>query len=577
MTELSGTRFASLAAVKTALHIAVAIGCLLHAACGDEIEELDPDDPSKSPIGQPNYDTSDWLFEPTEITTVDIEIDPADWDELRFQTRSFVGALAGECQAQPFSKPWTYFPASVTVNGQLVENVGVRKKGFIGSLSTTKPSLKIKFDEYVSGQEFSGIERLTLNNQRQDPSLINACLGYHVFRNDGVAAPRCNFARVSVNGVELGVYAHVDSLKKRFVRRNFTDSTGNLWEGTLSDFRTDWTGTFEIKTNEEQNPSDPSDLEAALLVPDDQLLAAVGDIVDLERFYRFWALETLTGHWDGYSGNTNNFYFYRDPTTNKIEFIPWGADALFRQRFTPYASVQAAGQLTRRLYLHPQGQTAYLSAVTDVLDTVWNEGELVAEATRMQDLIRPHVAPDAVAVFNAEIDGTRDYINGKRAAVEAELALGPPEWTQPLREDFCFDKVGDFSLTIDTIWNGGVGNPGTGTLTYDIEGLPSNVTNVASIIGPNNNNALAFLSGDLDDGTQMLFRISMPSAEVRPGGSATIDWLQATGELFLTPPGGQATLVARVAKGGVAVTAGSTVDGQPVQLGVVAELFATTL
>ena len=42
----------------------------------------------------------------------------------------------------------------VTVDGNTLTNVGVRKKGFQGSLSTTEPSFKVKFDEKVFGSRY---------------------------------------------------------------------------------------------------------------------------------------------------------------------------------------------------------------------------------------------------------------------------------------------------------------------------------------------------------------------------------------------------------------------------------------
>ena len=542
--------------MRQTLFISLLVSLSLACGASGEDEDFDLDAPKDTapPAADQRPQYGEWLFEPDVITTIEITIDNDDWDALRFQTRSFIGALAGDCQAQPFEKPWTYFPATVVVNGYTVENVGVRKKGFIGSLSATKPSLKIKFGEYVEGQKFSGLKRLTLNNQRQDPSLINACLGYSIFRDAGIVAPRCNFAQVTVNGVDLGIYAHVDSLRQDFVEQNFADDSGNLWEGTLSDFRDDWTGTFELKTNRETTPSDPVDIATAIDVPNGQLMASVSSVIDLDQFYTFWATETLVGHWDGHSGNTNNFYFYNNPKTGLAEFIPWGADALFRQRFTPYSSLQAAGTLTKRLYLHPEGQTAYLDRVVETLEAIWDEPALVAEVDRMSALVRPHVPAGALAQFDAEIAETRTYINGKQEAVTTELAGGPPVINGNLRADFCFDRIGDVSLSIDTLWNAGVANLGTGTVNFDIPGLSQTVVNVTSLAGPAGGGAVLYLSADLDDGSNLLFAMTMPLAEVKPGGLVEIDWLAATGEVYLTPSGGTQTLASRLAKGDISVS-----------------------
>lgn len=38
-------------------------------------------------------------------------------------------------------------------------------------------------------------------------------------------------------------------------------------------------------------------------------------LVDVDEFIRFWAVETLLGAWDSATGNANNFHIYRDPET----------------------------------------------------------------------------------------------------------------------------------------------------------------------------------------------------------------------------------------------------------------------
>ena len=110
------------------------------------------------------------LFAPDHIVDVAITIAPADWDVLRNQTRSITEMIEGDCLAQPFPSPFTKFAATVTIDGTRLDQVGIKKKGLLGSLNTEKPSLKLDFDEYVAGQRYLGLEKLTLNNANQDPA-----------------------------------------------------------------------------------------------------------------------------------------------------------------------------------------------------------------------------------------------------------------------------------------------------------------------------------------------------------------------------------------------------------------------
>ena len=93
-------------------------------------------------------DDSD-LFAADHVLQVDITMAPEDWDALRNQSRSIPGELAGDCRDAPFKGDYTYFSATIDIDGESARNIGIRKKGFIGSQSTEKPGFRINLDEYV--------------------------------------------------------------------------------------------------------------------------------------------------------------------------------------------------------------------------------------------------------------------------------------------------------------------------------------------------------------------------------------------------------------------------------------------
>ncbi len=356
----------------------------------------------------------------------------------------------------PVPSPFTYFHADVTVDGELVRNVGVRKKCFLGSCSEDKPALKVKFDEYVSGQRFSGMRRLTLNNAKQDPSLVKQCLGYDLFRAAGVPASRCNFAHVRVNGVDRGVYVHVESIKSDFLGRHFSGTTGNLYEGALSDFRPGFSGTFECKVD--GCAHDRSDLEAvvtAFEADDEHLLEALDPILDIDAFYTFWAMEVILAHWDGYAGNTNNFYFYHDPASGRFQFIPWGIDGILMYRSdAPDAlvSVMASGLLARRLYMNPETRAEYVTRLRGLLEDPWDQDRLLSEIDAMEARIRPEATADELEHLTEHLDELRTFVSNQKTGILAELDAGPPEWTEDLREALCMEEVGDVSVNFATTW-----------------------------------------------------------------------------------------------------------------------------
>lgn len=540
---------------------------------------VDPAVPPPDPDPVPDPDTSDVLFEPDHVLLVDIELAAADWDTLRFQSRSIVDIFGGDCLAQPFADPFSYFTASVTVDGETMTDVGVRKKGFLGSLNADKPSLKIKFDEFVGGRRLHDLSRLTLNNNVQDPSAIRQCLGYGVFAAAGVPAPRCNFAHVTVNGVDLGLYTHVESMDRHLIGRAFDDDTGDLWEGTLSDFRTGWTGTFEKKTNKEV--VDKAHLEAVRLAaeaPDDELIDQLEAQIDLDGFVTLWATESLIAHWDGYGGNTNNFYLYDDPTTGTLHFLPWGIDQTFVNGpdGAPPPAVTTVGVLARRLLDLPEGRERYESEMARLLDEAWDEAALTAEIDRMQALIVPLVSLET----HTAIDDVRAFVDGRRASVTAVLGAGLAPVTDPLRDAFCFELIGDVDVTFATTWgtitNDDIFNTGSGTLGGTVRGTAITPTTVGSRSGAHPEQpgrAVLQVFAAMPDESIVAAAVECDEAQLAEG-TITLDGDQAIGYLVrFVPATGANELLGLLLAGTLTLSAAGMEAGAPFEGSIASEVY----
>jgi len=323
----------------------------------------------------------------------------------------------------------------VTIDGTTVHDAGVRKKGFQGSLTTARPSLKIDFTEFVPGQQYQGMDRLTLNNNRQDTSRIHTCLAYRVMRAAGVPAPRCNFAHVTVNGQDLGIYSNVESIKSAFLVRNFGNAAGNVYEGTISDLRAGHFGTFEIKNGGDRN--DLLALAHLLEGTDAEILAEIDQHMDVDAFLTYWAMEGLIGHWDGYNQGNNNFWVYNDPST-RLRFIPWGADDTFGGLFSfagqslPVSpAVFLNSQLAVRLYGIPSLRQQYLDRLIQLRNTHFPQGgdpALVAVVDQMELLTNDPADPGSDPVTTAAIAAVRQWVQDRYDHVEAEIG---PNGTNP--------------------------------------------------------------------------------------------------------------------------------------------------
>ena len=419
---------------------------------------------------EPAAHPSDAYFALDRVMDISIEIAVEDWDTLRHQTRTIEDVLAEIEEyglSRPFADIYTWFSATVAVDGETYADVGVRKKGFVGSQSDTKPSLKLRFDKYVDGQSLGGVmERMTLNNSRQDPSMVNTCLSYRVFAAAGNPASRCNFATVSVNGDDLGLYVHVEEIKAPFLLRHFDGADGNVYEGNVSDFTPIFRGTFEKKTNEDADDwSDIDAVVAALQDPTDAGLEALGEIVDLDRYLTHWATEVLVGHWDGYAGDRNNYWFYREPG-GRFVFIPWGVDDTFHLRDDPNPfdnisdpppSVLALTAIPNRLYNHPDWQAAYVARLKEILDTAWNEDELLAAVDEMAAIVQEHALPKAREGAAEDTERVRKFILKRRGELLADLTPEPPDWPAPEAGIRPAARSGTLEIGFETTWASNLG------------------------------------------------------------------------------------------------------------------------
>lgn len=393
--------------------------------------------------------TVDSLFDPRRVAQIEIAMPPDDWRSLCSQSRSHSSAFS-----DPTAKPYSYFKGDIRIDGKLIKDVAIRKKGFLGSQDDVRPALKVKLAEYVEQNPIVGLDRLTLNNNKQDRALVSQYLTYELFRKAGIPAPRCAFAAVSVNGTYLGIYSNVEPVKEPFLRREFGNGEGNLYEGTLTDFYPKSIQWFEADTNKKNNDRSQILALAKLLDQSQPTVQEISQFVDIGHFLRFWAIESLINFWDGYTQNQNNFFVYQNPSDGLMYFMPWGADSCFSDR-RPFRgggdaqSVRATSILANRLFHNEEIPERYRSAMLDVLSEVWEEQHLLDELDRISSLLLDHMDFPQIQSVVA-MDDVRDFIKGRRQQIMSELSddTWPAEVPSHPRTPLYEDEVGRFSGTV---------------------------------------------------------------------------------------------------------------------------------
>ena len=448
--------------------------------------------------------TLDDIFSTDRVMDVKITVSQRDWDTIRYQGRDFMTALGASRQFKPMERPYTYVEASVSIDGVVFPKIGLRKKGFIGSLSSTRPSLKIKLNHIDKEGGIEGLTNLTLNNNKQDTSLMSQFMGYALFNAIGSPAPRCAYAKVTVNGENLVIYSHVETVRKPLLKRAFGNSDGPLYEGTVVDFYENWENSFEHKRGNDARGRAHINALINVLADPKATEDDIGELVDLDSFYRFWATEGLVGFWDGYSGNKNNFFVYLNPEDDKFYFIPWGMDSIFTKmskiEFMNDArapiSVKTQGLIAYKLYQFETGRQRYAEALTEILDKHWNAPELLAELDKIAVMVEPHLVSAQRVIeedwgrrrgwgqnferptFESELEEVRDFIRNRKSDIQAEIGDGMPVWRKRPDPPFVIPEDGDFMKRfLESVENTLVGAARTG----DLEAIKQHIADGADI------------------------------------------------------------------------------------------------
>lgn len=210
---------------------------------------------------------------------------------------------------------------TVTVNGVVFLNCGVKYKGNSSySANRTKNPLHIKLD-YITPQNYQGVEDIKLGNGFSDPSMIREVSSYEILRQY-MDAPLCNFAKVYVNGNYYGIMSnsedignsfltsHYFSSKYEFVKCN-PDNAGPGSSGSnLIYYGTNiasYSSLYELK-------SDTGWYELIHLCDTlNNYSSAINTILDIDRTLWMLAFNNVLVNLDSYSGSfRQNYYLYRD-------------------------------------------------------------------------------------------------------------------------------------------------------------------------------------------------------------------------------------------------------------------------
>lgn len=290
--------------------------------------------------------TGTGLFDSSQVHTVAVEYDEDDYDAMI------------DTYLESGDKEW--ITATVTIDGTVIEDVGLKLKGNStlrgltsagtddgdggdssdGDASADDPAglpWRIRLDKYVDGQSYEGQTDLVVRGNSTETSL-NEAVALDLIAEAGLASEQATAVRFSANGSDEQLRLVVQNPGEVFDAENF-DSGGVLYKALSTgdysyrgDDPADYADAFEVKASSD-GEEDLTPLIAFLKFideSDDETFAAeLGDYLDVDSLATYLAVQDLVANTDDIDGPGNNSYLRYDTETGLMTVVSWDQNLSF--------------------------------------------------------------------------------------------------------------------------------------------------------------------------------------------------------------------------------------------------------
>ena len=244
-----------------------------------------------------------------------------------------------------------YIRADITIDGTLIEDVGLRLKGNStlqslsnnsmgggGGGSMTQPfednpeelPWLISFDEYEEGRAYQGMTEIALRPAASGSEVaINEALALELTAESGQITQDYTFTSVTVNGSESAARIVVDAPD--------TELADELGSGVLYKARAggslDYVGDDPTEYEDSFkriNAEGAYDLQPVMTLmkflnesTDEEFAEELDDYVDTESFAKYLATQEILSNTDAMDGPGNNYYLWYDTTEKQFTVLSW--------------------------------------------------------------------------------------------------------------------------------------------------------------------------------------------------------------------------------------------------------------
>lgn len=451
---------------------------------------ISPQSLGLSPSSQEEVAYASKLFDKNAVSEINIDMSEEDWNWI------IENAVEEE-----------YRSGNITINGETFYNVGIRPKGN-SSLrtvaqddTTDRFSFKIKFNQYVKGQNYHGLDELVINNMITDATYMKEYLAYDLFEKMNIVTPLYAFSNIQINNEPWGLYLAVEVTEDSFLSRSFGNASGNLYRPEDSGSSLKWVddnhSSYQgIKDNAQTKITEEDFDKVIGMIKTLNSGTDLENYLDVDEILRYFAVNNLLVNLDSYVGNFNHNYLLYEKN-GIFSILPWdlnmafggfqsrsGQQAIDLSIDTPYSGNSEDYPLFSKLLEVPEYKQIYDQYLAEAVALYFDSGLFKVTVEQLDQLINEYVKNDQTAFYTyeeytASLPVLKEFGKLRANSVLAQLA---GETT-----------AGTVNLDLSALGSMG-GGGGMGNMPNGMDGMPAGMNrrpeamNANTVQRPNNIN-----------------------------------------------------------------------------------------
>jgi hypothetical protein len=392
------------------------------------------------------------VFNPLQVLTLNLEMNPVDWDTIRHDTSNEIEV-----------------PALFWADGEETHLlVSARRKSSRAAPSEAEPikvALKLDINEFVGGQTWRGLAKLSLENGNDtDPISEGFAWNLHEmatgtgFYPSGYHPGLAAWVRLVVNGELIGLYINVEERDSQFLRNR------GLPRGTASGVRRSWlyeiddlgAGSWELEDGDLPHGPTWNELcyapftigtkqNPACATPDDAFLATrLPELIDMPIMLTQGAVDAFSSNRDALFTHGKNFRHIDFNTTlfpeRKRLYLMWDLDGAITDVGANIYGTLSGRKLVQTPYQqvilnHSVFRAQYNAILTGLLDSATgplSQSALQTFLNNVEAVVTPALVEDPYAGFGSAeaaanlFTGLREWVIQRINNVQAQVQANEP-------------------------------------------------------------------------------------------------------------------------------------------------------